>query len=888
MMGGGRGSLSSSEESPTSSAQENAVNKKVPLRQARSNHLRRKNCRPTSNDDDDDDDYDDAVDDGGLIKSLPETYDDHDGTDNNDDDDLAEWEAATASTTKTAWSTITAAAATSTSTSSLITGPPTATSRSNRLQRGFRGVFGGGGGDAGLGTVRGDKTKRHLKSTNSSSSVGASGSSHTNALSFRPKVKPFPFGSLSSHRTKSLTHVDECTSTTAEEDAEEAFRLEMESFPDIRQNRHQRASTEDWASSSSSDFFKSDSSLATSATALSTSSRRLFHRSNSLTITSSSSSSTSSSSSVTLGSLGRSHTHPTYPPSHQRRFSLAAGSARDTRRESSTSRSNEDAFFLADCGELGGTGADGEESALNIPRLPERAVKKHRARRNSIQGSVAPLSDSSSLHKSFSHLARSAEEWKRSVLLEGSSPSEKGTGSGGSGSNDFGASELSSPAQSVASTRRKRNMDDGSSPSDFDDLLSLSQNSSSSRSARLTTRSRSSLCSPVGGLSASVATVLPFTSDPLVLPSLTTTGLAGGGRQSPYDDAIIGEGRACAMDIDDSDSDDGDRDDDDDDSRDGSPDNSFDICTSGGHGRRNPSSGSVVIKDTHKRSIETEQDVLDTMSSYDDLKFLTASLSKESKKGNHVMFGAEGWKVVPKTNWTPARRSAFFQWTTLYFGFSVRAAGGSVNFLQISKACGAKILGILQGAIALYKQQQDQKNEGVQEALIAPESAVSNRDSPVIFMDSGKYSARKARTVEADRSFLHQRLSAPHMPEPFSGSDLVDQMEMLDITAEHNALTRESLGGRSSLSSVGRHSVASMRDCRLSLETVATSRSSLGHHFSSNDLMMHLHGQSPVVCNDRPPILSKALLLSAGTYRSTATRLSAPLAAAPSFDIVET
>lgn len=91
-------------------------------------------------------------------------------------------------------------------------------------------------------------------------------------------------------------------------------------------------------------------------------------------------------------------------------------------------------------------------------------------------------------------------------------------------------------------------------------------------------------------------------------------------------------------------------------------------------------------------------DVIKSMSSHLDLRFLVKSLRKE-KSGSRA-----SWHVAPPVAWDSNRRSAFFQWTTRSLGFSFRAGGMAVAYLQISKSKGARMLELLESAVASYKQ----------------------------------------------------------------------------------------------------------------------------------------------------------------------------------------
>jgi hypothetical protein len=106
----------------------------------------------------------------------------------------------------------------------------------------------------------------------------------------------------------------------------------------------------------------------------------------------------------------------------------------------------------------------------------------------------------------------------------------------------------------------------------------------------------------------------------------------------------------------------------------------------------------------YSRTIEpieslNEGDVLGSMSSYPDLKFLIKTLRKE-KGGRNL-----SWHVAPPSLWDTTRRASFFRWTTKSLGFTLRAGGINLSYLQISKAKGADVLKLLESSMVSYKSQ---------------------------------------------------------------------------------------------------------------------------------------------------------------------------------------
>lgn len=90
--------------------------------------------------------------------------------------------------------------------------------------------------------------------------------------------------------------------------------------------------------------------------------------------------------------------------------------------------------------------------------------------------------------------------------------------------------------------------------------------------------------------------------------------------------------------------------------------------------------------------------VLRTMSSFQDLRFLTKTMRRE-KEVSRV-----SWHVALPIAWSGSRRAACIQWATNSLGFTLRAAGGQVAFLQISKSKGETILKVLEESLTACKE----------------------------------------------------------------------------------------------------------------------------------------------------------------------------------------
>lgn len=102
--------------------------------------------------------------------------------------------------------------------------------------------------------------------------------------------------------------------------------------------------------------------------------------------------------------------------------------------------------------------------------------------------------------------------------------------------------------------------------------------------------------------------------------------------------------------------------------------------------------------DTEK---EEGNEILASMSSLDDLKFLISALKHEKTK---PFFGRNGlWAVVPKRSWSMDRRSAFVNWLENSLQFLVSVLGDGIIVLKISASSGEELLGRLKSSLQEYR-----------------------------------------------------------------------------------------------------------------------------------------------------------------------------------------
>jgi len=96
--------------------------------------------------------------------------------------------------------------------------------------------------------------------------------------------------------------------------------------------------------------------------------------------------------------------------------------------------------------------------------------------------------------------------------------------------------------------------------------------------------------------------------------------------------------------------------------------------------------------------------IFETMSDYEDLKFLIKALRKEKHGSTIASFGtAKTWTIAPPSAWESRRRTAFLQWASRGLGFSLRAGGGAVAFLQTTVTKGGAVLESLEAALIAHK-----------------------------------------------------------------------------------------------------------------------------------------------------------------------------------------
>jgi hypothetical protein len=96
--------------------------------------------------------------------------------------------------------------------------------------------------------------------------------------------------------------------------------------------------------------------------------------------------------------------------------------------------------------------------------------------------------------------------------------------------------------------------------------------------------------------------------------------------------------------------------------------------------------------------------VFDSMSSYDDLKYLVKELRRLKSGKTFTSFGAfKTWAIPLPHSWSSERRYSFVNWATRDLGFHLRNGGRSVIFLQTQSSTGLALLQTLEMALLEHK-----------------------------------------------------------------------------------------------------------------------------------------------------------------------------------------
>ena len=355
--------------------------------------------------------------------------------------------------------------------------------------------------------------------------------------------------------------------------------------------------------------------------------------------------------------------------------------------------------------EFGETGTPPPKPPLKMKKVELDSINEHlKARPRKIRN----ISDFGPLTSSFSEIAQSGETWAKAACDDPPSPRASLVFDGVADLDTAGLSPAKSLAVSVCSSRKRGVWE-------FDDDVEECRSSKGEGGVR---RSRSRIFSPGSSLRLQASNPFLFESDE-----------DGNRVLSSQADPFAGEDendinmREKEKEFDTTDDDDTEVGSDvhDDLSIDASFDSVLNSSIQANEGfdelpfmpsltvRRSASSGgfddSLFGSSGPKCKNLTESHILQTMPSYENLKFMIKALRTE-KKGSAVSSFRKNisWIVAPLGSWSPDQRVAFLQWSTKELGFTVRSGGGNIAFLQISSTKGLSLLDNLEAALKIYRE----------------------------------------------------------------------------------------------------------------------------------------------------------------------------------------
>ena len=311
------------------------------------------------------------------------------------------------------------------------------------------------------------------------------------------------------------------------------------------------------------------------------------------------------------------------------------------------------------------------------PDKIERDRKKFRARRHSIQGNIAPLSNRitsavsalkpqpSSLASDLSWLVQPPTH-EQSLELDLLDASE--------------APDMSTPDRSVSSSRKRGVC---GTPIEADMSMSLLSAANSSSRRRL---------------------LVLIPEDSQNFPTIPNIRLQDSTRNLEVESE-----------------------DDDDESVDNSRNTSFHSAISQGEAEKM----SDDQDDLADRCCEPDH-ILDNMTTFEDVKYLLKILQNQSKI--QISFGSNSWTVTPRSSWPKSRSSDFIKWARAQFGFASHSIDGSTSYLQIQKTHGRQLLQQIEAAVCLYEtreclQKISDDNQMKESPLFSRSSAERKRGS---------------------------------------------------------------------------------------------------------------------------------------------------------------
>ena len=176
--------------------------------------------------------------------------------------------------------------------------------------------------------------------------------------------------------------------------------------------------------------------------------------------------------------------------------------------------------------------------------------------------------------------------------------------------------------------------------------------------------------------------------------------------------------------------------------------------------------------DDDKREGEIGNDILSTMSSLDDLKFLISALNQERAKYSSGLNRL--WAVIPKNSWREVRRADFVKWLTERLQFDNHVLGNGTFVLKITPSAGEELLGRLKASLQDYQ--------------VQPSTAVPRSQALI---------AASVDAVTKDGLSRSKNLPPPASLECALGFDLTSNMEKLTVEDQPDQPPKQLLLGAS-------------------------------------------------------------------------------------------
>lgn len=219
--------------------------------------------------------------------------------------------------------------------------------------------------------------------------------------------------------------------------------------------------------------------------------------------------------------------------------------------------------------------------------------------------------------------------------------------------------------------------------------------------------------------------------------------------------------------------------------------------------------------------ILTNGSIVKSMPSEEDLKFLIKNLRK-SKKSAATTFGKmTTWTVSLPNQWTSERRTRVLHWSTQELGFSMRAGGPSIVFLNIASSKAPTLLSQLENAFVFHRDQQPvlekSKPSGCLPSKIlepaSPERSRTRTIQPSGFREPRGFDVQDESLIQAVNN-LNISASNPSPEEP-STNETAKLFRTVTLDPHHDCVA------------------------------VAQPRHSGEHIMGGTDLVSHMHAASP-------------------------------------------